>query len=136
MRPKFVDHLVFRVLALDRTERFYNALLGQEPDRSENSLMYIVGDTRLFFTTVKDRRKSTYDKENIGLNHLAFGVRSLRELQEIQAQLDVFGISNSGVKLDHYGMKEFIWPDDPDGQRIEFHLRPEEGGPSRSSGAL
>lgn len=120
--PSFVDHLVFRVTRLDRTEQFYTALLGQSPDKAEDSLMYRVGDSRLFFTPCVHHDK-LYDKESIGLNHIAFGVRTLDDLQAIKAQLDSSGISHSGIGLDRYGLKEYIWLDDPEGMRIEFYLR-------------
>jgi glyoxylase I family protein len=122
--PEFVDHLVFRVAELDRTERFYSALLGQPSQKVAGSLMYAAGDTRLFFTCGVESPRGTYEKEKVGLNHIAFGVRTLKELQTIQAQLDNAGISHSGIKLDRYGLKEFIWLDDPDGMRVEFYLRP------------
>ncbi len=41
-RPKFVDHLVFRVSDIDRTARFYSALLG-EPYRADGYVMYSAG---------------------------------------------------------------------------------------------
>jgi glyoxylase I family protein len=122
--PKFVDHLVLRVAELDKTERFYTALLGQSPEQAEDSLMYRAGDTRLFFTLSNRSQQGTYEKERVGLNHLAFGVRTLEELKTIRAQLDSAGIAHSGIQIDHYGKKEFIWLDDPDGMRIEFYLRP------------
>lgn len=121
--PAFVDHLVFRVAELERSERFYTALLGQPLYRAEDSLMYAAGETRLFFTCSAGPQAGVYDKENVGLNHIALGVRSLLELQTVEAQLDVAGISHSGIGLDRYGLKEFIWLDDPDGMRIEFYLR-------------
>jgi glyoxylase I family protein len=123
--PKFVDHLVFRVAELDRTERFYSAILGQYPDRAEDSIAFIVGGTRLFFTRSVERAGQTYDKEKVGLNHIAFGVRTIDELRTIQAQLDTATIHHSGIRVDRYGQKEFIWLDDPDGLRVEFYLRPE-----------
>jgi glyoxylase I family protein len=122
--PKFVDHLVFRVAELDRTERFYTALLGQPAQRAEASVMYKAGDTRLFFTRADQQQDGSYEKEKVGLNHLAFGVRTLEDLQAIQEQLGIAGISHSGIKQDKYGMKEFIWLDDPDGLRVEFYMRP------------
>lgn len=122
--PKFIDHLVFRVAELDKTERFYTALLRQPPQWAEGSLMYKVGDTRLFFTRSDRHQQGQYEKEKVGLNHLAFGLHTLQELQTIQAQLDSIGISHSGIRLDQYGLKEFIWLDDPDGMRVEFYLRP------------
>ena len=122
IHPVFVDHLVFRVAELDRTERFYTAVLGHAPQKSLDSLMYTVGDTLLFFTLASD--ETPYDKEQIGLNHIAFGLRTIEELKELQVQLHGSGIAHSGIKLDHYGLKEFIWLDDPDGIRVEFYLRP------------
>ena len=121
--PGFLDHLVFRVADLDRTERFYTALIGEPAYKGEGSVMYVSGETKLFFSRATDGRSPAYDKESVGLNHLAFGVRTLIELQTICAQLDAARISNSGIQIDRYGKKEFIWLDDPDGIRIEFYLR-------------
>jgi len=122
--PEFVDHLVFRVSDPERTEHFYTALLGPPPFRTEDSVMYQTGDTRFFFTRSSRIENEPYDKEATGLNHLAFGVRTLVELQAIEAQLNAAGIPHSGILIDRYGQKEFIWLDDPDGMRIEFYLRP------------
>ncbi|WP_158787724.1 VOC family protein [Granulicella sp. L46] len=123
--PKFIDHLVFRISALDRSERFYTALLSQHPERTEQSLLYTVGDTRLFFTLAAEPRSGTYDKEQIGLNHIAFGIDTLADLQAVEQQLSAAGIAHSGIKIDQYGLKEYIWLNDPDGIRIEFYLRPQ-----------
>jgi catechol-2,3-dioxygenase len=122
--PQFVDHIVFRVADLGRTERFYTVLLGQPPHRTSDSVMYQVGDSRLFFTLCSVNSSERYDKERVGLNHIAFGVRTPVELTEIQKQLDSAGIPHSGIKKDRYGQKDFIWLDDPDGVRVEFYLRP------------
>ena len=122
--PAFVDHLVFRVSELGKAERFYTALFGQEPHRAQDSIMYQVGDTRLFFTMTRRPQGPMHDKEDVGLNHLAFGVRTIEELQFVGTRLDEAGIVHSGIKIDRYGQKEFIWLDDPDNMRIEFYLRP------------
>lgn len=123
MAPNFIDHLVFRVAEVERTQRFYTVLLGSPSFSTEDSLMYMAGDTRIFFTASVGPQAAGFEKENIGLNHLAFGVRSLEELQVIEEQLDRAAISHSGIKLDPYGLKEYLWLDDPDGMRIEFYLR-------------
>jgi catechol-2,3-dioxygenase len=124
IRPLFVDHLVWRVRDLNDTEKFYRALLGTPQQRAADSIMYQLGETRLFFTRCAADHASAYDKERVGLNHFALGVRTLRELEKIQGQLDRAGIAHSGIQLDPYGTKEFIWLDDPDGLRVEFYLRP------------
>ncbi|HXZ40577.1 MAG TPA: VOC family protein [Terriglobales bacterium] len=123
-RSSFVDHLVFRVRNLNETRRFYTIVLDQEPVCSEDSIMYQVGDTRLFFTSCKRTNDRQYEKENVGLNHVAFGVRALAELDSVQKRLDLAKVVHSGIKKDHYGQKEFIWLDDPDNMRLEFYVRP------------
>jgi glyoxylase I family protein len=80
MYPQFVDHLVFRVADVSKSERFYTMLLGQPPHRTEDSIMYQVGDTRLFFTRCDQHSPGPYEKEQVGLNHLAFGVPTLQDL--------------------------------------------------------
>jgi catechol 2,3-dioxygenase-like lactoylglutathione lyase family enzyme len=75
------------------------------------------------FTRCDKHQAGPYEKEKVGLNHLAFGARTLEELQAIRAQLDSLGVAHSGIKRDKYGQKEFIWLDDPDGMRIEFYRR-------------
>src|SRR6266404_2624363 len=110
--PRFVDHAVFRVGDLRRTERFYTILLGEPSHRAEDSIMYEVGDARLFFSACDLDNPRAFEKEQIGLNHLAFGVRTLEELRAIREQLDGVGIVHSGILIDRYGEKEFIWMDD------------------------
>jgi glyoxylase I family protein len=83
-----------------------------------------VGDTRMSFTRSVRDHVAAYDNGTIGLNHFALGVRTLEELEKIESQLDAAGIAHSGIQLDPYGSKEFIWMDDPDGLRLEFYLRP------------
>jgi glyoxylase I family protein len=124
MGPQFLDHLVFRVADLTKTERFYSIILEQEPRRAKDSIMYQVGSTRLFFTAVNQNQHAAFNKENVGLNHLAFRVGRADELQRIQKGLDKAKITHSGIKNDHYGQKDFIWLDDPDGMRVEFYCRP------------
>jgi glyoxylase I family protein len=125
IRPLFVDHVVWRVRDLGQTEKFYAAVLGAPQQRAADSIMFEVGDTRLFFTRCTAPDSRPYEKEGVGLNHFALGVRTLEDLNRIQARLDTGGIPNSGIKLDPYGSKEFIWMDDPDGLRLEFYMRPE-----------
>jgi glyoxylase I family protein len=86
--------------------------------------MYTISDTRIFFSPCDQARVLPHDKEAVGLNHLAFGVNSLEDLQVIQKQLEDARTANSGIQIDKYGQKEFIWLDDPDKMRSEFYVRP------------
>jgi glyoxylase I family protein len=119
-----VDHLVFRVRDLEATRTFYGALVGAPISQSESSLIYIVRETRLLFTLSVERITGPYDKEQPGLNHLAFGVCTPTALRELVQHLNSTGLLHSGIKVDHYGNKEFVWLDDPNGFRLEFYCRP------------
>ena len=124
-QPTVVDHLVFRVHDMKRTELFYTVLLG-EPFKADRYIMYMAGDTRLFFMPSVDQA-APYDKENVGLNHIAFGVRTVEELQSVESQLNQGSILHSGIRLWQDGLTKYIWLDDPDKIRIEYWLRlPEE----------
>ena len=125
MLPRlYVDHLVFRVRNIGATAAFYQKLLGDPAFQSDDSVMYLAGETRLFFTPSASPI-AEYDKEQPGLNHLAFGTRTPAQLQKVLAHLNASAIQHSGIQIDSYGEKEFIWLDDPDGFRLEFYCRPE-----------
>jgi glyoxylase I family protein len=123
-RPDFVDHVVFFVEHVERSRRFYALLLGDPAEEAESSVMFPVGSTRLFFVHGQNAQPA-FDKERIGLNHLAFGVRTSEELQAVVRQLDAAKVQHSGICIDRYGNREYVWMDDPDGMRVEFYLRPE-----------
>ena len=94
--------------------------------QSDGYIMYMVGDTRLFFTPSVDH-PSPHNKENVGLNHIALGVRTIEELQRVESQLNEGSVAHSGIKLWQDGLTKYIWLDDPDGIRVEYWLRlPEE----------
>lgn len=124
MKPEFIDHIVLIVKDVKETEKFYSAFLGK-PDHLDNEqVAYKIGDTKVFFGLPYGEYE-TLDKDRGGLNHLAFGVRTAEELRSFEKTLNDVGIKNSGVKIDTYGNKEFIWFDDPNGYRLEFYCRPE-----------
>lgn len=124
MKPKFIDHIVIFVKDVKRSEKFYSKFLGEPEFIDKEQVCYKIGDTKLFFgLPYKKIKNPEFRLEGFGLNHLAFGVRSLKELKGFERILNKGRIKNSGVKIDKYGKKEFIWFNDPDGIRLEFYLR-------------
>jgi glyoxylase I family protein len=123
MKPQFIDHLVFVVKDISVTERFYSVFLGKPAYFEAGQLVYQLGETRLFFVIAKGKW-APGDKDQGGLNHIAFGVRTIEELHELEATLKDKRIKNSGVSIDKHGKKEYIWFDDPNGMRLEFYCRP------------
>ena len=119
-----IDHLVFRVRDISASKTFYAALLGEPVFQNDDMFLYKVGDvTRLFFTKAIGS-DTAYDKEQTGLNHLALGVGSLSQLEQILTHLQSAGIPNSGIGLDPHGKQNYIWLNDPNGFRIEFYCTP------------
>jgi len=125
MQPSFIDHIVIGVQEIDRTTRFYEVFLGKPVHRDNESVAFQVGKTRVFFGLPSGEFIKT-DKDRGGLNHLAFGVRTAAELRALEETLNNADIKNSGVRIDPYGNKQFVWFDDPDGYRLEFYCRPDD----------
>ena len=122
MKLLFIDHIVLIVKDLKETEKFYTSFLGKPVHLFDDYITYQIGETQIFFATADPEWKSI-DKDSGGLNHLAFGVRTIEELREFEKTLNNSGINNSGIQIDKYGKKDFIWFDDPSGYRLEFYLR-------------
>src|ERR1700749_4034404 len=111
MKITFIDHIVIIVTNIPNTEKFYSTFLGTPGYTSDSSLIYNIGSTRLFFVLPKAEFVPS-DKDQSGLNHIAYGVRSLEELQEFETMLNDATIKHSGIKKDVHGNKDYIWFDD------------------------
>ena len=123
MIPQFIDHVVLIVKDLKETERFYTSFLGNPSHLDEEYMAYKIGESTIYLA-LSDGDFQKVDKDKGSLNHLAFGVRTAEELRGFEKVLNEAGVQNSGVKIDKYGNKEFIWFDDPNGYRLEFYSRP------------
>lgn len=120
MQPKFIDHIVLIVKNIEETEKFYTSFLGKPVQIDKEQVAYKVGETKIFFGLAYGEYEKS-DKDKTSLNHLAFGVRTGEELREFEKTLNEANIKNSGIKIDKYGNKEFIWFDDPSGIRLEIY---------------
>jgi glyoxylase I family protein len=122
----YIDHIVLTVASIPETKAFYSKIFYDPKFENEDSIMFQIGKTRLFFVEQKENPaiKKKFDPNIIGLEHLAFGVRTLGELEEIEKNLTEKSINNSGIHIDSHSNKEKIWLNDPSGIRIEFFLRP------------
>lgn len=124
MPPKFIDHIVLIVKDVEETEKFYSSFLGKPVQIDKEQVAYKIGETKIFFGLPFGEYEKS-DKDKTSLNHLAFGVRTGEELRKFENILNEAKIQNSGIKMDKYGDKEFIWFDDPSGIRLEIYCRPE-----------
>ena len=124
MRPLFIDHITIMVKDVKKTEEFYSKVFGEPIHRDDYSVAWKFGDTKLFFgLPFKEIENNAFNRNRIGLNHIAWGIRTLDEMKEWEGKLNEVGIKNSGIIKDKYKNREYIWFDDPDGIRQEFYLR-------------
>lgn len=125
MKQPYLDHIVIFVKNLTRTEAFYSRFLDKPERKYKNSISYKIGVTKIFFGVPYRKPKRAFDKEDLGLNHLAFGVKKLSEMEAFEKVLNKAKIKHSGIQVERHAKKQFIWFDDPDGLRLEFYLRKE-----------
>jgi catechol 2,3-dioxygenase-like lactoylglutathione lyase family enzyme len=123
MKIKFIDHIVIIVKDIQETKKFYSSFLGQPTHQDGETVVYEISDTKVFFVLPRGEFEKT-DKDKSGLNHIAFGVRTLEELKSFETGLNEASIQHSNIKIDNYGNKEYIWFDDPSGIRVEIYCRP------------
>lgn len=119
-----IHHIVFTILDLNETEKFYTKIFGQSLYSNVNTAMYQVGQTMLIFTQKEGENHidTKFNPSNIGLEHIAFGIKDLEDLQEVEKFLIINNIQNSGIHIDKSSKKEKIWLNDPSNIRIEFYL--------------
>lgn len=119
-----IHHIVFTILDLNETEKFYTKIFGQSLYSNVNTAMYQVGQTMLIFKQKEGENHidTKFNPSNIGLEHIAFGIKDLEDLQEVEKILIINNIQNSGIHIDKSSKKEKIWLNDPSNIRIEFYL--------------
>lgn len=119
-----IHHIVFTVINVSSTENFYTKIFGKPMFENSQTVMYQIGQTILMYTQkdVPNPLIKKFDPTVIGLEHLAFGINSLEELQQIEIILNENQIENSGIHIDISSKKEKIWLNDPSNIRIEFYL--------------
>jgi glyoxylase I family protein len=123
MQISFIDHIVIIVKDIKETEKFYSSFLGLPEYQAEETVVYKIGHTKVFFVLPHGGFEKT-NKDKGGLNHIVFGVRTLEELKSFEVLLNKTSIQHSGIKTDKYGNKEFVWFDDPGDIRVEIYCPP------------
>jgi glyoxylase I family protein len=123
-------HITLNVTDLERSRRFYQALPGfvLDQDMPGYKLRFRVGTdaARLVLappvpgTPEGDR----FTERRIGLDHLALGVPSRAELEELLAVLREIGAETDGIHMDRAGESAMITFRDPDNIQWEFFEQP------------
>ena len=125
-----IHHIVLTVSNLKESTDFYKKVLGWKILDTDNKEWSALGPKEgqhfLWIGTPRDQKKpkNKFNRNNVGLDHFSFEIKSLSELKKIEQRLkkgkikmDDDGITDDGFK----GMGIFCY--DPDGMKVEFHLK-------------
>jgi|SRR3989344_8785365 len=122
-----VDHITLTVKDLKKSKEFYNKVCGMKFIMDEkDSAGLSDGTFSLWLSTCRDKNSQVqnFNRNNTGLDHWAFKVTSMKDLKEIEELLKNMKIplEDGGITDDDFGDKA-IFTEDPDGMKVEFHLR-------------
>lgn len=139
MAIKGLTHISLSVTNLDRSVGFYRDVLGLPTlvDRFDGSafdgeeVMLLAGRTALCLQAHTANGGEHFDPRRTGLDHLAFAVESMYQLEEHASRLTELGIVHSGIRP-ITGFGHVIELRDPDGIQLELHLLNRGKVPSRA----
>jgi catechol 2,3-dioxygenase-like lactoylglutathione lyase family enzyme len=122
-----IDHIVLTVKDVQKSKEFYTKVCGMKLIIDKKHYFAVTDGTfTLFVGLARDYipKEQKFDRNNIGLDHWAFKVNTLRELQEIEKTLKDMNMQmeEGGITDDDFGGTA-IFTQDPDGMKVEFHLK-------------
>ena len=123
-----ITHVAITVSDLSASVDWYTRVLGVEPVLDEDTgpfrhVVYALGDTLLGLHDFPDLvSKDPFDERRPGLDHVAFGCASRRDLERWARRLDELGVERGEIVDAHYGSGLSFR--DPDGIALELFAPP------------
>ncbi|MBI2029556.1 VOC family protein [Candidatus Gottesmanbacteria bacterium] len=125
-----IAHTTLSVSNLKRTKKFYEDLFDTKIDQDNEwsfSLLK-VGIPCWFSQWGKQYKNDRFDERRVGLDHIAFKLETLEELQVIISRLKKMGIKTKGLER-FAGKYPYVCFRDPDNIQTEFFI-PKEKKPT------
>lgn len=126
-----ITHVAITVTDLERSTRWYSALLGSEPVLDEeveaggfHHTVYALDGGQLLglHTHPSTPAGERFDEHRAGLDHIGFQCADLAELEKRRDRLDELGIAHGDVVSAHFGSGLSFR--DPDNIALEFFAPP------------
>ena len=124
MKTRGIHHIVLIVSNVKRSKEFYEEICGMRIIIDNDDYFGATdGNFFLFAGLARSKQGNNFNKNNIGLDHWAFRVKSMKDLREIEKRLKNMKVKmeDGGITDDNFGGKA-IFTSDPDGMKVEFHL--------------
>ena len=123
-----ITHVAVTVTDLDASEAWYTKVFGVKPVLDEDTgpfrhIVYLLGDTAFGLHGFPDlASKEPFNERTPGLDHIAFGCASRKELVEWAARLDDLGVAHGDIVDASYGSGLSFR--DPDNNALELFAQP------------
>ncbi len=125
----YIHHITLTVSSAKRSVEWYSKVLVWKILKQEKDYGYLSPDDGAFLLTLGEPRdypikENKFDRNRTGLDHFAFEVETNEELKAIENRLQKAGIEmeTGGITDDDFGGIA-IFCFDPDGMKVEFHLK-------------
>lgn len=121
-----IAHATLTVSDIQRTKKFYEDLFETElpMDNKRSFSLLKAGIPCWFAQWEKQRQGDRFDERRVGLDHLAFELKNLEELQKVVKRLCEMGVENAGLER-FAGKYPYVCFRDPDNIQIEFFISTE-----------
>jgi catechol 2,3-dioxygenase len=125
MKVQSLGHVVLKVADLQRSEKFYNGVLGlpvcaRFDEQGMKMTFFTLGNHHdLAIAEVTGEQPAAGDQA-VGLHHLAFCIgTSFDDLVEAKAHLEAAGVKPDPIDHD---VTKSLYFDDPDGNNVELYV--------------
>ena len=122
-----LHHIELYVSDLERSASFWSWFLTKlgytEYQRWAAGRSYILGSTYIVLVQVSERHKKTYNRCNVGLNHLAFQAESQAQVDELTTELQKRGMTilyQDKHKNPKNSQHRAVYFEDPDRMKVEL----------------
>lgn len=116
-------HVTLTVSDINRSKKFYETLFETEllADNQTSFSLLKVGIPCWFVQWRKDKSRDRFNELRIGLDHIAFKLETLQELEKIIDRLDSMKVPNAGLER-FAGKYPYVCFRDPDNIQTEFFI--------------
>lgn len=125
MKVESLGHVVLKVSDLERSEQFYNGLLGMPvcarlTEKGMKMTFFSLGNHHDLAIAEVSGEEAAAGDQAVGLHHVAFCIGdSLDQLVDAKAHLEAAGVKANPV--DHEVTKSLYFSD-PDGNNVELYV--------------
>lgn len=121
-----IDHVTLTVADINRTKDFYDSLFQTRFEKDdENSFSLLAVDIPVWFIQQeKQHSNDKFDETRVGLDHIAFHLDTMEDLEKFVIRLKEMGIVTAGIQR-FAGKYPYICFRDPDNVQTEFFISKE-----------